>query len=336
MRADVTQRSGPRQVDVSVVVATYDASRWEELGACLAALGRQTVAPVEVIVVVDHNADLLASATRAFPSARVVENRNARGLAGARNTGISAARASIVAFVDDDAQPEPDWLERLHECFADSTAVGAGGALIPRWTNGTPRWLPSEFYWVLGCSYTGLPERLAQVRNPIGANMAVRKQTLEAIGGFRDGGAGEAPRAIRSRGVVRAQGNVPDDTDLAIRVKQRWPRSTWLYQPEAKVHHTVTPERASLSYFVRRSFEEGAGKARLAAFVGSEDGLSSERRHLGVVLPRGIAKGVRQLLHGDLQGGLRAVAIVIGVISSALGFVGASLDRAHERGATHR
>ena len=89
--------------------------------------------------------------------------------------------------------------------------------------------------------------------------------------------------------MVRAQGNVPDDTDLAIRVKQRWPDSIWLYQPEAKVHHTVTKERASLSYFLRRSFEEGAGKARLAAFVGSRDGLSSERRHLGVVLPRGIA-----------------------------------------------
>jgi hypothetical protein len=131
--------------------------------------------------------------------------------------------------------------------------------------------------------------------------------------------------------VVRAQGNVPDDTDLAIRVKQRRPDSIWLYEPEARVLHTVTAERASLSYFLRRSYEEGAGKARLAAFVGSEDGLSSERRHLASVLPQGIAQGLRQLMHGDPQGGLRAVAIVIGVISSAAGFVQASLDRALER-----
>jgi glycosyltransferase involved in cell wall biosynthesis len=329
----VTVQTDPAQVDVSVVVATYNAERHDELDACLASLRRQTVAPVEVIVVVDHNPELLATARQAFPSATVIENRHARGLAGARNTGIDAARGSIVAFVDDDARPEADWLERLHDCFAEPTAVGAGGALIPRWTNGMPRWLPTEFYWVFGCSYTGLPQQLAPVRNPIGANMAVRRKTLEEIGGFRAGGAGEDPRAIRSRGVVRAQGNVPDDTDLAIRVKQRWPDSIWLYQPEAKVHHTVTRERASLSYFLRRSFEEGAGKARLAAFVGSRDGLSSERRHLGVVLPRGVVRGLRELFDGDPSGGLRALAIVIGLISSAAGFALASVDRVLERSA---
>jgi glycosyltransferase involved in cell wall biosynthesis len=327
------RRTDRAQVDVSVVVATYNAKRRDELDACLTALERQTVAPVEVVVVVDHNPELLAAVREAFPSATVIENHNARGLAGARNTGIEAARGSIVAFVDDDARPEADWLERLHACLADPAAVGAGGALIPRWANGAPRWLPTEFYWVFGCSYTGLPEELAPVRNPIGANMAVRRKTLQEIGGFRDAGAGETPRAIRSRGVVRAHGNVPDDTDLAIRVKQRWPESIWLYEPKAKVHHTVTRERASLSYFVRRSFEEGAGKARLAAFVGSQDGLSSERRHLAVVLPRGVARGFGQVLHGDPSGALRALAILLGLASSGAGFALASLRLTHPRDA---
>ncbi len=323
-------------VDVSVVVATYTEARWDDLAACLSAIRRQTVAPVEVIVVVDHNPELLESAREAFPAAKVIGNGHARGLAGARNAGVEVARGSIVAFVDDDARPDPDWLERLYRCFEDPAAVGAGGALIPRWPNGTPRWIPSEFYWVIGCSYTGLPDQLASVRNPIGANMAVRKRTLEEIGGFREAGAGGAPREIRSRGVVRAQGNVPDDTDLAIRVKQRWPRAIWLYEPEARAHHTVTPERTSLSYFLRRSFEEGAGKARLAGFVGSQDGLSSERRHLGAVLPRGVARGFRELLRGDLRGGLRALAIVIGLTSCAAGFLLARLDRALERDSVER
>jgi glycosyltransferase involved in cell wall biosynthesis len=329
-RTAARRSNGTRRVDVSVVVATYSERRWDELKACVAALGRQAVPPVEVIVVVDHNPGLLASARRAFRSAMVMANDHARGLAGARNAGIEAASGSIIAFVDDDARPETDWLERLHACFADPATVGVGGALIPRWTNGVPRWLPGEFYWVVGCSYTGLPERLAPVRNPIGANMAVRRGALEEIGGFREGGVGDAPREIRSRGRVRAQGNVPDDTDLAIRVKQRRPMSTWLYQPDARAHHTVTRERTSLSYFVRRSFEEGAGKARLAAFVGSTDGLSSERRHLGVVLPRGVARGILQLLKGDPRGGLRSAAILIGVASSAAGFLLARLGRVFE------
>ena len=68
MRADVTPladpaqaTTDPAQVDVSVVVATYNAKRRDELDACLSAIRGQTVAPLEVIVVVDHNPDLLAN-----------------------------------------------------------------------------------------------------------------------------------------------------------------------------------------------------------------------------------------------------------------------------------
>ena len=75
-------------------------------------------------MVVDHNPDLLESAKRALPSAKVVENHHARGLAGARNTGIEAAGGLIVAFVDYDARPDADWLERLYACFENPAAVG--------------------------------------------------------------------------------------------------------------------------------------------------------------------------------------------------------------------
>jgi glycosyltransferase involved in cell wall biosynthesis len=313
--------------DVSVIVSTYDRARWEELAACLGALRRQTVAPRQVVVVVDHNPELLFAARQAFPWAEVIENGHSRGLAGARNSGTEVARGSIVAFIDDDARAEADWLDQLGSCFADPMTVGAGGALIPRWTNGTPGWFPGEFYWVFGCSYSGLPSRIAPIRNPIGASMAVRTEVLRGIGGFRECDGSLLPREIRSRGVVRAGGNVPDDTDLAIRVRQRWPRSVWLYQPAAKAHHTVTPERASLGYFIRRSFEEGAGKARLATMVGARDGLSSERRHLIAVLPRAVARGLRDTLHGDRNGGLRAAVIVIGTACSAAGFLAATASR---------
>ena len=60
--------------------------------------------------------------------------------------------------------------------------------------------------------------------------------------------------------MVRAAGNVPDDTDLAIRVKQHFADAVWLYQPRARVLHSVPAARASLSYFIRRSFEEGVGR----------------------------------------------------------------------------
>lgn len=315
----------------SVVVSTYDEKRWDDLVACMRSLERQSLPPLEQIVVVDHNPALLETAKQEFPAAKVIANERARGLAGARNTGIAAAHGEIVAFIDDDARAEPRWLEELEGCISEAATVGAGGALLPLWQGPEPAWFPLEFYWVFGCSYTGLPERLAPVRNPIGANMAVRKSALGEVGGFREGESEDAPREIRSRGVVRAGGNVPDDTDLAIRVKQRRPDAVWLYQPNARVLHTVTPERTSLGYFLRRCYEEGAGKANLSRYVGSSDGLSSERRHLAVVLPRGVARGLRDLAHGDGSGALRAGAIVIGVLSSAIGFLVATLAGALKR-----
>jgi glycosyltransferase involved in cell wall biosynthesis len=315
----------------SVVVSTYDEKRWDDLVACMRSLERQSLPPLEQIVVVDHNPALLEMAKQEFRGAKVIANERARGLAGARNAGIAAAHGEIVAFIDDDARAEPRWLEELEGCISEAATVGAGGALLPLWQGPEPAWFPREFYWVFGCSYTGLPERLAPVRNPIGANMAVRKSALEEVGGFREGESEDAPREIRSRGVVRAGGNVPDDTDLAIRVKQRRPDAVWLYQPNARVLHTVTPERTSLGYFLRRCYEEGAGKANLSRYVGSSDGLSSERRHLAVVLPRGLARGLRDLVRGDGSGALRAAAIVIGVLSSAIGFLVATLAGALKR-----
>lgn len=311
----------PGAADTSVVVCTYDEGRWQDLAACLGSLKEQTRRPLETIVVADHNPALLERAREAFRGARVIANGHSRGLAGARNSGIDAARGEIVAFIDDDARAEPDWLENLQASFADPANVGAGGALIPSWSGHKPSWFPPEFYWVIGCSYTGLPETAGPIRNPIGANMAIRTEHLREIGGFREGGNEDAPRELRSRGMVRAAGNMPDDTDLAIRVKQRWPDAVWLYQPQARVHHTVTSERASLRYFLRRCHEEGAGKANLSRYIGLADGLRSERRHLSVILPRGVARGLRDLVGGDPQGSLRTAAIVLGVFWSAAGFL---------------
>jgi hypothetical protein len=311
----------------SVVVSTYDEKRWEDLAACVDSLNQQRRTPLEVIIVVDHNPELLERATLAFPHAQVVANQRSRGLAGARNSGIEVALGEIVAFIDDDARAEKAWLGELEGCFSAAETVGAGGALLPLWSGNPPGWFPREFYWVLGCSYTGLPERLAPVRNPIGANMAVRASILKEVGGFREGSSAGAPRELRARGVVRAGGNVPDDTDLAIRVKQARPDAVWLYQPLARVLHSVTAERASLDYFIRRSFEEGVGKASLAGLVGSDSGLSSERRHLATVLPRGVLRGLKGFVRGDADAGLRAIAIVTGTAAAAAGFLSVALRR---------
>lgn len=307
---------------ITVVVPTWNFDRRENLGRCLAAIERQTLTPSETIVVVDHNERLLAWASESFPDATVVANRHARGVVGNRNTGIEAATGDIVVLTDDDTEAEPGWIESLASCFSDPSVVGATGELVPLWVAEKPRWFPHEFYWVFGCSYAGLPSEPAPVRNPIAANMAVRRDAVREVGGFREGA---APRELRHRGTVVAGGHALEDTELGIRIGRQRPGMKWLYQPRATVRHAVEPEQATLGYLVRRSFEEGGGKAVLAHTVGSEQGLASERRHLFVVIPRGMLRDLRDFVGGDPWGLVRTAAIAIGILATGTGYVIATL-----------
>ncbi|HEY1286019.1 MAG TPA: glycosyltransferase [Solirubrobacterales bacterium] len=316
------------QNSVSVVVPSWSWDRRDQLGRCLRAIERQTLVPAETIVVIDHNPRLLDWTREGFPEMHAIPNRHRRGVVGCRNTGVEAARGDVVVLTDDDTEAEPTWIERLESCFADPAVVGVTGELLPQWAGGEPAWYPPEFYWVFGCSYTGLPAEVAPVRNPIAANMAVRARQLREIGGFREG---VSPRQLSHRGVVIAGGHALEDTELGIRIGQRWPEMSWLYQPHATVRHAVTHEQATLGYLVRRSFEEGASKAQLAQQVGAQTGLSSERRYVSVVLPLGLARGIWQTLKGDRHGILRSLAILVGLLSSGAGFLVGALSRAWQR-----
>jgi hypothetical protein len=103
---------------------------------------------------------------------------------------------------------------------------------------------------------------------------------------------------------------------------------SWLYQPHATVRHAVAPEQATLGYLIQRSFEEGASKAQLARVMGKQDGLSSERRYISVVLPLGMVRGIWQSLRGDWNGVRRSVVIAIGLLTSGIGFLVGTLGRA--------
>jgi glycosyltransferase involved in cell wall biosynthesis len=105
---------------------------------------------------------------RALPGVAVVASRSAPGLSGAKNTGIETASGDIIAFLDDDAVAEPDWLKFLADSYSGPAVAGFGGRTLPRWQTSRPAWLPAEFDWVLGCSDLGMPEGTAPVRNVMG------------------------------------------------------------------------------------------------------------------------------------------------------------------------
>ena len=96
---------------------------------------------------------------------------------------------------------------------------------------------------------------------------------------------------------------------------------------DARVAHLVPADRGSLSYFLSRCRAEGRSKALLARFVGASDGLSDERAYTARTLPRGVARGIGDALHGDLGGLRRAGAIVLGLATTTLGYATGRLAR---------
>jgi Glycosyl transferase family 2 len=294
---------------VSVVICAYTDERWADLVDAVNSVVVQGYPPYETIIVIDHCPMLFERATITFPHAVVTTNPGPQGLADARNQGIRLATGDIVAFMDDDARAEPDWLERLVSPYQDDGVAGVGGYVQPDWLEGRPGWFPSEFNWVVGCSYRGLPSSAARVRNFIGANMSFRRSTLDDLGGF-----------TAALGRTGANTAGCEETELCIRAGRLMPPGALIYEPRSGVVHRVPAPRATWSYFVKRCYGEGKSKALVASFTGTSMALESERTYLRRTIPAGVGRSLRSALAGDLSGLFRAVALATGVVATMAGY----------------
>jgi GT2 family glycosyltransferase len=311
-RTDEAASIARQPLTVTVLICAYTLKRWGDLDDAVAGVFRQTQPAHELVIIIDHNPELLERAQPAFPGARVIPNAHARGLSGARNTGVAIASGEIVAFLDDDAIPADTWLEELVAPFADAAVVGVGGAALPRWPEHRPVWFPPEFDWVVGCSYQGLPTKQTQIRNPIGATMAFRRRAFEVAGGFTEG--------------VGRVGTLPlgcEETEFAIRATAQLPGSTVMYVPNSVVHHRVSEDRVAWRYFLRRCYSEGISKAAVARLVGRESALASEQTYVRRTLPAGIRRDLRRPEPGASR--RRALATTAGLAAAATGYARARL-----------
>lgn len=294
---------------VSVIICAYTLDRWDDLARAVASVLSQQPPPAELLLVVDHNDELLDRARKRWVDVRVMASRGKRGLSGARNSGVEASRSEVVAFLDDDAAAEAGWLAALVAPYDDPLVAACGGSATAALVGTRPPWWPIEFDWVIGCSYLGLPRQTAPVRNLIGANMSVRRALVVELGGFPEG-----------IGRVGARPMGCEETDLFIRLRQRWPDSQILYEPSAAVRHSVPEARLSWRYFRSRCFAEGLSKALVAERVGSDRALASERTYALKVLPVGVVNGLRGAFRGEPGAALRAMAIAAGLAITTAGY----------------
>ena len=300
---------------LSVIVCAYTEKRWEDLLSAVASLRAQSRPADEIILAIDHNEALFERVKTQFPELIVVENSQQRGLSGARNSGIAAAHGDMIAFMDEDAMAEPNWLALLEQGFSEPGVLGVGGAILPLWLSGQPAWFPEEFNWVVGCTYRGMPEVTSPVRNLIGCNMAFRTTVFQKAGDFRSeiGRVGTFPSGC-------------EETELCIRARQFEPEGRFLYEPRAQVLHRVPAARVTLRYFTDRCYAEGLSKALVSQLVGAQDGLSNERTYTFSTLPRGFFRGLGDALFHRQGSGLgRAGAILLGLIVTTIGYVAGRL-----------
>src|SRR5206468_2153732 len=106
---------------------THNGSR--TIRRCLRALSRLEYPDLEVLVVDDGSTDETANIAREFRF-RLIRTPN-RGLSAARNTGIREARGQIIAYTDDDAYPDPHWLQYLAHTLTTTQHAGVGGPNLP-------------------------------------------------------------------------------------------------------------------------------------------------------------------------------------------------------------
>ena len=294
---------------VSVVVCGFTEDRWDDLCRAVRSLHRQTEPAQEIILVIDHCPALLRRAQENLAGVTVVPNRMAKGLAGGRNTGTAQARGDVVAFIDDDAAADPDWLARLADHYQNAQVMGVGGSVKPVSEAGRPQWFPPELDWVVGCSYLGMPVRPGPVRNFIGAKMPLAGRPWRISTVSRSGWAGVGTTPLGC-----------EETELCLRVSQHYPDGVLLYEPTASVSHRVREQRAGWGYLTARCFAEGLSKARVARLSGARRALASERSYMRSTVPRGVGRSLASAARGQLAGLASALALVLAVASAGAGY----------------
>jgi O-antigen biosynthesis protein len=252
---------------VSVVVPSL--GRPAELVRCLTALGQLTYRPHEVVVVACEAGRSAIARQADRPWLRVVPN-SGTGIAAARNDGIGAAAGAIVAFIDDDAVPEPTWLHHLVAAMEETGAPAATGFVRGRngisfqWRDRTIR--RDGFIDTRGDS--GVAPRIPPHGSGIvmleGTNMAFRRDVLAGLGGFDP--------AFRF---------YMDDADISVRLSDAGHAAA--VAPLAQVHHSFAPS-------VRRR------RDRMPTY------LHDNGRSLAIFLRAHGAEGMPQLLAAHREG----------------------------------
>ncbi|MFN8528580.1 MAG: glycosyltransferase family 2 protein [Anaerolineae bacterium] len=304
---------------IAVILCAYTEERWADLMAAIESLRAQTRLPDEIVLVIDHNAALLEKA-RALGSMNggqspltVIENHEAKGLSGARNSGIAATQADLIGFLDDDAAAAPDWLERmLHALDAHPRALGVSGWVVPQWAGRAPRWLPEEFL-LGGRVYTSWAAdndcRGAQFDRGEYVDLPKRVRAGGRVSQRNWADRGD-PAGLRGNGTVYPC----PPADSEVHISDRAGCAGFLIMYRLSERSGVTSDHAAMRKGFRRQLCPASSvrvmRCPVNALIRSK------------TLPLGVLRGLQDTLTGrDRMGIVRSAAILMGLGLTAIGYL---------------
>jgi hypothetical protein len=177
--------------------------------------------------------------------------------------------------------------------------------MVPEWVVGKPRFLPEEFYFLVGVTHRGFAEGPGEVRNTFGSNISFRADVFEELGGFDTNVGGR-------KGDKHLQGG---ETELCARLREEYGVGVE-YNPEAEVAHKVFDYRTDPVWLVKRAFWQGYSKRGMEVFVPESTGEEGE--FLGDLLFRFVPGRVRGLVEEFSTAKLLQLLMLV-VLTGAVG-----------------
>jgi len=285
---------GVPDLTVSVVVPTH--ARPESLGRCIAALARLDYPRrlLEVVVVDDGSPRPVSLEAPARLALQVIRQQRS-GPGAARNTGVAAASGAVIAFVDDDCEPEPEWVDRLVRRLEDEPGTVLGGRVVNALTDNpyseASQALVSYLYRSYGARESA---RIFFTTN----NLALRREAFLAVGGFD-------PAFRRAAG---------EDREFCARCLRAGYRLA--YAPDAVVRHS---HELSLRSFWNQQLTYGREGYRFHRRLAAGRRLELEPLSFyGRLLAAPFSQGLRRPLRASALLAVSQVAIASGFVRESL------------------
>lgn len=232
---------------LSVVICTYN--RDDIIQGAIESLINQKIDPdsVEIIVVDNNSSDNTANVVQKYKNIKYVFESE-QGLANARNRGYKEAKGEYVAYIDDDARADSEWLQEIFKILEKKNPVplAIGGPVHPFYISKKPEWFKDEYEIR---SWGDDPRFLKKGEDFSGSNMIFAKKILEESGGFD-----------HNLGVKGNKLSLGEETSFFQKVWEKYGNEGVLYySPNLIVYHLVPPEKMKLNYFLKRRFKVGQG-----------------------------------------------------------------------------